>query len=123
HRGRHQGVVGVMAVVYAPPASVTLPDFDQFLRSGPNGSFDTGGCDKAWNDAIAKLAVLARQNDSSDLVGQVIGFPVADGSAQYMVWKQKPLQLIHLPIGDAYSISEAEARGLRVADVRRMVAF
>lgn len=117
-------MVGVVATVYSPPSSVPLPDFDQFLRSGPNGSFDDAGYDKAWEDAIAKLAALARQNDSAgDLVGQIISFPVADGAAQYMVWKQKPLQLIHLPIGDAYQADAATTRGVRISDIRRQVQF
>ena len=36
-------------------------------------------------------------------VGKVIKFPVADGHALYMVMSMKPVQLIHLELGDAWS--------------------
>jgi len=46
---------------------------------------------------------------------------VADGYAQYMVECEKPLRLIHLPFGDAYSAGPVWERGLRITDVRQMV--
>jgi len=36
-------------------------------------------------------------------VGEIIQFPVADGYAQYMILSMKPVSLIHLPLGDAWS--------------------
>jgi hypothetical protein len=48
---------------------------------------------------------------------QVIKFPVADGYALYFVKTLKPLVLQHIPAGDAWRISAAEIRGLRIADV------
>jgi hypothetical protein len=111
-----------MGTVYAPPAGFDPPDFDKFIKQP--GGFDSDGYDKACAAFVAKLAAEAnRRGHTGDLVGEVIYFPVADGQAAYMVWQQKPLHLIHLAFGDGYSISEAEARGLRVADVRAKVNF
>ena len=72
---------------------------------------------------IERLATRARLLDplKSLLVGRIIRFPWADGYAQYMVWRTRPLQLIHLELGDAWSIPDAHARGLRLTDVREIV--
>jgi hypothetical protein len=70
---------------------------------------------------LERLAALCREQGSSDLLGEVIRFPYADGYAQYMVYSTSPLQLIHLEIGDAWSIDQAHIRGLRGSDVREKV--
>ncbi len=54
-------------------------------------------------------------------VGEVIGFPVADGSALYMVWQHSPFSLVHIATMDAYQIPDAHARGLRLSDVKAQV--
>ncbi len=53
--------------------------------------------------------------------GRVIKFPVADGYAFYYVHSEKPLVLQHIPYGDARRADAATIRGLRLADVQRMV--
>ena len=40
-------------------------------------------------------------------VGEILNFPVADGMAQYMVAKMRPLALIHIALGDAYNFQYA----------------
>lgn len=52
---------------------------------------------------------------------KIIGFPVGDGKALYYVQSMRPLRLQHIPYGDAYRISAAHLRGLRLADVERMM--
>jgi len=52
----------------------------------------------------------------------VIRFPRGDGYAQYMVWRTRPLSLLHLPVGDAWDLPDYQIRGLRVKDVRDIVA-
>lgn len=51
--------------------------------------------------------------------GELVRFPIADGYAVYMVAEDNKgvLSLIHSPLGDAYSISEAHARGLNKKDI------
>lgn len=52
-----------------------------------------------------------------DIKGGVIRFSVADGYAYYLVTKLRPLTIMHLPFGDAYSIPYAHVRGLNKADI------
>lgn len=51
----------------------------------------------------------------------VIRFPVGDGYAMYAVYKMKPLQLIHIPYGDAYDADPILLRGLNRNDVEQMI--
>lgn len=55
------------------------------------------------------------------VVGVLLHFPVADGSAIYRVSKESPLTLEHVPYGDAYRIPDAHIRGIRRADVLAQV--
>ena len=50
---------------------------------------------------------------------RVMSFPVADGKACYLVVSEKPFVLQHIPIYDAYQISPAHIRGLRLSDWRQ----
>lgn len=111
-----------MATVYAPPTEIGNPPdtfSDEFKDE--NGRWDfraVAAAEEAW---IKQLQDAARKANTGDLVGEIIRFGVADGYAQYVVWKQKPLQLIHLAVGDAWTIPEAHERGLRLTDVRQKV--
>jgi hypothetical protein len=44
-----------------------------------------------------------KQGRPTKYVGEEVHFPVADGSASYMVASLKPLELIHIELYDAYS--------------------
>ena len=68
--------------------------------------------------AIEKIRDYAKENGIGKTVGEEIKFPVADNYARYMVANENPLELIHLEIGDGYSIPEAHMRGLNLTDVR-----
>lgn len=71
---------------------------------------------------VESLATEARRHSANNgLVGEVVRFHVVDGYAQYMVWSTKPLELIHLELGDCWKIPEAHARGLNLTDIRNMV--
>lgn len=103
-----------MATAYRAPEGYEAPELDlAALRDGSWPEIEQG--------YIERLAELARQNGTSDLLGQVIRFPRGDGYAQYLVWKTRPLSLIHLELGDAWAVEEALIRGLRLADVKGMV--
>ena len=54
------------------------------------------------------------------MAGEIITTGVADGYAYYMVFGEKPLTLIHMPIGDAWRAGAIWERGLRIADARQM---
>jgi len=54
--------------------------------------------------------------------GKVIQWQVADGYASYFVQSEKPLVLRHIGAGDGYAVDPALIRGLRLSDVRAMMA-
>lgn len=109
-----------MAKIYSPPANIPeVPDFSDFKDE--NGRYDFNAHLEAESDWIELVQFEARLNSTGELVGEVISFGIADGYAQYVVWKQKPLQLIHLAVGDAWQIPEAHGRGINLTDVRAMV--
>jgi hypothetical protein len=107
-----------MATVYGPPEGFDPPDFDDAFV---DGRYNMEKDDRIHKEYFDRLATEARRANTGDLIGEIIGFPIADGQALYMVWKQKPLQLVHLAVHDAWQIPEAHARGLRVTDIRQMV--
>ncbi len=66
---------------------------------------------------------LQKLQDASDAlpVGQIVGylahFPRGDGHATYKVVKEKPLQVVHIPHGDAWHTDAITMRGLRASDI------
>ena len=52
---------------------------------------------------LRQLKVFARNRNKGKLVGEIIQFPVADGYAQYMVAGLRPVELIHIPLWDAWN--------------------
>lgn len=70
---------------------------------------------------IAQLEQLSAGNGSSKLLGEVLRFQRGDGYAMYMVWRTRPLELIHLPVDDAWQVEDALIRGLRLSDIKDMV--
>ncbi len=90
-----------MAKVYSLP--------DEFENKVPHFSFkefqEKGvkawqEIEKAFIEELKKWAI--ERNPTQEHVGEVIKFPMADGYAQYLVAATKPVQLIHLPLGDAW---------------------
>jgi hypothetical protein len=83
--------------------------------------------DESYDTYCAREEKLMRELEKKDAarkkgeyVGAIIRTGVADGRAQYVVLSMKPLQLAHIPYGDAYSAGAIWERGLTVADVKRM---
>ena len=71
-------------------------------------------------DYISKLKETCKKNSEGNAVGEIIKFNVADGHAMYMVYSLKPLQLIHLNLGDGWQSEFAEL--LTVKKVLELVA-
>jgi len=46
---------------------------------------------------------LKKRKPNGKKVGWIARFPVADGCAQYMIASLKPLELVHMPLGDAWN--------------------
>jgi hypothetical protein len=79
--------------------------------------------EKSADDYEQKLAQWCRDNTptKSDLVSEIVSFPVADNYAKYMVFSTKPLHLIHVGTYDGYSADPALIRGLNLKDVRQRI--
>ena len=95
------------------------PDLGDYVEGG----FDDEAYSAAIDSHRGMVASWCRTHtdSKSDLVGETIRFPVADGYAEYMVYRTRPLQLIHLPYVDAWEVNPIMLRGLRVSDVKEMV--
>lgn len=96
-----------MATIYSAPKGFEIPHYDIKLSYEEN--------DELVNKAKDKLKEFCKEQSNCPHAGEVVGFPVADGKALYMILDYK--RLIHLPINDAWSIPEAHARGLRKEDL------
>ena len=78
---------------------------------------------KDEEDYLARLKKWVKENTDSKnpLVGEIWKTGVADGYAVYMVYRTKPLELLHVPVGDAWQAPEAHINGLRLSDIKKSV--
>lgn len=83
-----------MAKIFSAPEEVKAPKLD--FNDVKNWKANDEKYIQELKSHIQSLGYTGKN------VGEVIQFPVADGYAQYMVASMKPLQLIHLPLGDAW---------------------
>lgn len=70
---------------------------------------------------LEKMQAASNALPAGVIVGGMIRFGVADGYAHYLVTKDRPLTLAHVPFCDAYQAHSILIRGLRVADVQLML--
>jgi hypothetical protein len=75
----------------------------------------------AEQEYTERMQALARANCADPIAGEIIRFTRGDGYAEYIVWNTKPLQLVWLETGDAYSVEAPLIRGLNLTEVRAMV--
>jgi hypothetical protein len=101
-----------MAKVYAPPEHIKLPEMSTF--KGDFKSYDIA-CEKYEKEVVD----FCKEESKCPDAGAVIGFPVGDGSATYVIYDYRTL--IHIQTMDAYAIPEAHARGLRKADLVKLI--
>jgi hypothetical protein len=118
-----------MATVYGPPKGFEPPsikeqmDYDFKIKALPEGGHEPSEYDRKHDEYIERLSAHARaQHPNPDpAIGEVIRFGVGDGSAEYVVWNTKPLQLIHVAWGDSWHADPILIRGLRLTDVRQLI--
>jgi hypothetical protein len=101
------------AKVYSAPKEIKKPEFLV------NGEYDHAAYGKACDEYVAAVRKFCEEKGSGDLRGKEIRFGVADGHASYLVFSSKPLQLIHLEMGDAWHFQYAHL--LTLAEVRKEV--
>jgi hypothetical protein len=105
-----------MAKVYSTPKELPPPVVDYKNYDPEKVQAD----EDAWLD---KLKAYCLKHGNGAASGEEVTTGVADGCARYMVISEKPLQLFHLAVGDAYSGGAIWERGLRLSDVRNMVKY
>ncbi len=114
-----------MAEVFGTPEGFrdppSLMDFISEKQDGRRIDIEAlGDAEKKWLEELAEWC-HTNTDSRSELIGETIRFPRGDGSAQYMVFRTKPLSLLHIPLGDAWDLPDYQLCGLRVKDVRELV--
>ena len=89
-----------MAEVYSVLDSVALPKFPQPYNHEEYQKNE----DKYIADIKKELKSMGYKGKN---FGEILKFQVADSYAEYMVVSMRPLKLMHLPLGDAYSFEYA----------------
>ena len=87
-----------MAKVFLLPDGFNAPDFNWE---------DINQYEKDCLDLVERLKKWCIERNNQKNVGEIIKFQVDDGYAEYMVAATKPVQLIHLPLGDAWCFQYA----------------
>lgn len=102
-----------MAKIYNPPEGFEF-EFDI-----------SADWQKKEEEYIERLRNYCKENtdSKSPLVGVIFRIPCADGYALYMVFRTKPLEMIHVPVGDAWDAPDYQTRGIRLADIKKQVEF
>ena len=106
------------AKVYSSP--IAAPTARDFTKSNPY-SFDRDGLEAAETKYTEDLRLHLVQRKAGQCVGEVISFGVADGQALYMVAGLRPLELVHMPLGDKWQVSSLVINGLTAAIVKRHI--
>lgn len=107
--------------VYSVPAGVKVPDF---MDAMVGGRFDMKKDNEQTEKFLDDLkAELHRMGFNGPLTGEILRYQVADGYAQYMV-ADAPRQscLIHLPLGDAWSLPEWQTNGITKKVAKEQIA-
>jgi hypothetical protein len=88
-----------MAKIFNPPTEIKEPSLD-FSKIGEYKE----GCNQ-FKKILKDWLVM--RNPKGKNVGEIIRFQVADGYAEYMVASMKPVELVHIPLGDAWNFQYA----------------
>lgn len=99
-----------MARIYQAPKQFKLP-LTSFFRDD---------WEKQIEDYIERVRDWCKSYHKGEYIGEVITFSVADGRAYYMVFSEKPLKLLHLPIGDCWEFPYVHR--LTLKEVKQKVA-
>ena len=93
-----------MGKVYAPPLPAINYDYN-------------GDWQKQEEEYTDLLKEWCNKHGRGAYRGSIVQFPVADGYAVYMIISLKPLELIHVPLGDAWEYQYIER--LSTSDIRK----
>lgn len=102
--------------VFSPPAGFEVPKFTDYKE---NYKEALNKLQKDEEKYLEDLKDWCKKNGSGKFSGKEVHFPVADGSAVYVVLSMKPCKLIHVPLGDAYSFPYIDR--LTSTDIRNRI--
>lgn len=84
--------------VYAAPKELQAPEW---LKGSTFQEHN-----KKEEEYEKKLIEWVKENSDHKYAGEIVGYPVADGQARYVVFT--PSELIHIAIGDAWNYEHIE---------------
>lgn len=88
-----------MAEIFKCPKEIKQPKLD---------FKNIGKYEKDCAEFISELKeFVLKRNPNGKNVGEIIRFPMGDGYAEYMVAGIKPVELIHIPLWDAWDFPYA----------------
>lgn len=89
-----------MGKIYSPPEKIIAPGYNFKLSTKENLEKE--------EEYLRELIKWCRNRcPHIEEIGEIITFPVADGKAFYMVMNLSPVELIHIPLGDAWEFQYA----------------
>ena len=101
------------AEIFNPPSEIKVPklDFANYNRKTHS---------EANDKFLDELSTFLKENGGKGKnIGEIIAFPVGDGAARYMVASMRPLQLVHIPLDDAWNFPQAHL--LTAKEVNSMI--
>lgn len=101
-----------MAKIFSPPEGFDPP---QLNTDNIRGYFDE--CEEFVESL--KKAIKESYGPQCPEAGKEIRFPVGDGYARYIVARLKPVELIHVPVGDCWHFEYVNR--LTASDVRKEI--
>jgi len=104
-----------MGKIYSAPKEIAEPEFHV------NGEFNMDAYNEDTERYRKEVADYAKKYGKGKLAGKIVSFPIADGSASYVVFSSSPVQLLHLADGDAYQFPYANR--LTASDIKERIGY
>ena len=98
-----------MAKVFNPPADIKLPKFNHETYEKDEEKF------------LKDLKAFVVNRKGGKNVGEIVRFQAGDGYAQYMIASMSPLELVHIPTGDAWEYPYINR--LKAKDIQQRLDF
>ena len=117
-----------MARLDSKPFTAGLPNHNDFkLNEVPPGykswSEFYDAQDKKLQELLEASAKIDYSNPKVSLKGAIVAFPRGDGSAYYIVTKDRPLTVAHIPFCDDWSTDWPTINGITAAWIRSINRF
>jgi hypothetical protein len=102
-----------MGKIYSGIEGLTVPDITNITGD----TYDE--YEKACEKYVKEVKKYAKARSACNEAGEEIQFPVGDGYARYIVASLKPVELIHLNIGDQWHFQYVDR--LTASDIKEKI--